>query len=131
MSDHLSTRLKQDAFVLVSVTELTVTLSAPNDGSSAESAADEAQLRIELFESRARPRQYRARLYRLSYFRMRPSFPQHEGTPLHESDERIWTEFDGCNCPLATAQSFTDAEAATDYVIAGLARWMNPPAPTR
>lgn len=115
------TRLKQDSFVLVRTTELTVTLGVGSDGDT-----DEAHLRIEVLESQAQPRHYLARIYRLTFFRMRPSFPQHEGQPREQSDERVWTAFDGFNCPLVSPAPFPDAEAATDEVLAALARWMEP-----
>lgn len=119
MSDDLA-RLKQAAFVLARVTELTVTLGA------ADGEPDDAHLRIEVLESQAAPRHYRARIYRLSFFRQRPSFPQHEGEPQDQSDERLWAAFDSFNCPLEAPQPFPDAQAATDHVLAALAAWLNP-----
>lgn len=121
MADDPVTRLKQEAFVLARVTELSITLGVDADGTP-----DDAHLRIEVLESQAQPGHYRARIYRLGFFRVRPSFPQHEGEPRDQSDERVWTEFDGFNCPLVSARPFTDASAATDYVLSALGRWMDP-----
>jgi hypothetical protein len=120
MADDPATRLQQQAFTLARVTELSVMLGVDADGTP-----DEAHLRIEVLESQAEPGHFRARIYRLGFFRVRPSFPQHEGEPRDQSDERVWTEFDGFNCPLVSARAFADASAATDYVLRALARWMD------
>lgn len=122
MADDPVTRLTSHAFVLARVTELSVTLGVDVDGTP-----DEADLRIEVLESQSQPGHFRARIYRLSFYRVHPSFPQHEGEPRDQSDERIWTEFDGFNCPLASVRPFPDANAATDYVLQALAQWMDPP----
>jgi hypothetical protein len=121
MANQPVTPLKQQAFVLARATELSVTLGVDADGTH-----DEAHLRIEVLESQAQPGHFRARIYRLGFFRLRPSFPQHEGEPRDQSDERIWTAFDGFNCPLTSARPFIDANAATDYVLGALGRWMDP-----
>jgi len=86
---------------------------------------DEIELRIELLESFSQPGQFRARLWRLEFYRLQSTFPQNQGQPSHEpSDEVILKEFESYENPLRTPMTFSSVDDALSYLLAHLANWL-------
>lgn len=87
---------------------------------------EELTLRIEIFESMAQSRKYCARIWRLEYYRLQPTFPQgDDGQPVHgPSDELVLKEFEGFESPLEEPVEFTTQLAAREYVLEKLAQWL-------
>jgi hypothetical protein len=83
---------------------------------------EDLELRLELFESLAKPRHYGARLWRLERFRIQSTFPQVDGRPAHDpSDEVVLKEFEGFDLPPGL-QPAADVTAFRIHVLASLAR---------
>jgi hypothetical protein len=115
MSDEPVIDLRELARVLVETIDLSVPLE--DEGLS---------LRIELFESLAKPRHYCATIWRLEFYRIQSTFPQVAGgKPAHQpSDEQILRVFEGYESPLDEPLEFPDALAARDYVLEQFAKWL-------
>jgi hypothetical protein len=107
--------IRERSRLLVETIELTVPLKD-----------EELILRIELFESGVQARHYCARIWRLEYYRIQPTFPQGDDSqPAHgPSDELVLKEFEGFESPIEEPVEFATQLAAREFVLEQLDQWL-------